>query len=189
MVGNSERWINNSLKGANVLKLTTTILFSILVMNGYCIEENLTHMSSDMTEDRGAFKYELDPSGRQIEKLLTEAYSKEKVIDRVEFNLNKMKGPNGFIINKTKNMVILRVYSHNFDPSRGGILYFDTLQNALGNVRKEYEFEIQMRQVESQFKPVVVYQNQVIDEMRFIAKKHKTYGVVGIDRIIFIPKK
>jgi hypothetical protein len=144
-------------------------------------EKLLCVVTSDIDSDVGRLTYEMDEDGRKITHLWSEKWVNNKLVERNEMKTSDLLGP-GIILNKKDKYVIIRLYSHNYDDERGGVLYIDTLYNAIKDERKEYTVEVS----KNNNNEIEMSNNGLMfSKMKFIAKKSPIIGIVGIDKINF----
>ena len=62
------------------------------------------------------------------------------------------------------------------------MLYLDTLYSGLSGERREYVMELAM----DKNGPVLLKDKEVFRTMRFIAKRSKVFGVIGIEKVLFV---
>jgi hypothetical protein len=156
----------------------------ILSTNSFAngVTENLLcTVSSDVDSDVGKLVYEMDEDGRVIDHLYSEKWVNNILVSREEIKLADLVG-NGIVLHKKDKYITVRLYSHNFDEERGGVLYLDTLYNAVKGERKEYTIEIS-KNLKSEIE--MTYNKQNFSKMKFIGKKVPVLGVVGIEKVNF----
>jgi hypothetical protein len=73
----------------------------------------------------------------------------------------------------------VRIWSNNFDNDQGGIMYLDTLYSGINGERRQYEINV----VKVGEKLKMYQNNREITKMKFIAKRSKLFGIVGIEKI------
>lgn len=145
------------------------------------VEKVLCVVSSDVDSDIGKLVYEMDEDGRGIKHLYSEKWVNNKLIDRSEINFMDVNG-DGIILHKKDKYITVRLYSHNFDEERGGVLYLDTLYNAIKGERKEYTIEVS-KNINNELE---MLSNKVkFSNMKFIGKKAPIVGVIGIEKVNF----
>lgn len=169
------------MKNVIHLALFASLTFSTLLF----AEENLLcRVESDMNNDYALMNYEMDLDGRGILHLFSDSYSNNQKTDRMELKLDDLLG-DGIVLMEKNNMQIIKMYSHNFDLERGGIIYMDTLYNGINGKRKSYELNIKMEPINGIMGPVIYKDNVPFKRMRFIANRHRVWGIIGIDHIDF----
>lgn len=144
-------------------------------------EKLLCLVSSDVDKDLGKMVYEMDEDGRSIKHLYSEKWVNNKLVERSEIQLDDLTG-DGIILHKKDKYVTVRLYSHNFDNERGGVLYLDTLYNAVKGERREYVIEVaknDKNEIE------MISNKQTFSRMNFIGKKAPILGVIGIEKVNF----
>ncbi len=163
---------------------------SILVLSGllnaaYAQEKVLCVVTSDVDKDTGRMVYEMDEDGRFIKHLYKEAYVNGKLTDRSEVDISELNGK-GIILHQKDKYVTVRLYSHNFDEERGGVLYLDTLYNAVKGERREYQIDVAKNE---NSEIVMSNNNRVFNNMKFIGKRAPIVGVIGIEKVTFSQSK
>lgn len=148
-------------------------------------EKVLCVVSSDLDKNTGRMVYEMDEDGRGIAHLYKESYVNGKLEERIEVDMSDLTG-NGIILHKKDKYVTVRLYSHNFDHERGGVLYLDTLYNAVKGERKEYAIEVSKTDSSDM---EMSYKQKKFSRMHFIAKRAPIIGVVGIEKVNFLQAK
>ena len=162
------------------------LAFSIFALTTFisttqAAEKLLCVVTSDIDSDVAKLSYEMDEDGRKITHLWSEKWVNNKLVERFEMKTDDLLG-DGIILNKKDKYVTVRLYGHNYDDERGGILYLDTLYNAVKGDRKEYMIEVsknQNNEIE------MLNNNVVFNKMKFIAKKAPIVGVIGIEKVNF----
>lgn len=143
-------------------------------------ERTLCEVTSDIDKELGKIVYEYDEEQRVITHLYKERYLNGQRLERVELNIGDLIGE-GIILHRKDNYITVRMYSHNFDVSSGGVLYLDTLYNGITGERKEYIMESSMNATG----PVMTYNKKQFNRMNFIAKRSRVLGVIGVERVEF----
>ncbi len=144
-------------------------------------EKVLCVVASDVDTDIGKLVYEMDEDGRGIKHMYSEKWVNNKLVDRAEINILDVNG-NGIVLHKKDKYVTVRLYSHNFDIERGGVLYLDTLYNAVKGERKEYTIEVS----KNADNDIEMFNNKTkFSNMKFIGKKSPILGVIGIEKVNF----
>jgi hypothetical protein len=165
-----------------VLPLSLAIfVLSTFLSASQAAEKLLCLVTSDIDKDQGKMIYEMDEDGRKITHLWSERWVNNKLVDRSEIQISDLLG-NGIILNKKDKYVTVRLYSHNFDEERGGVLYLDTLYNALKGQRKEYLIEVS-KNLNNDIE--MSSNGQSFTRMNFIGKKSPILGVIGIEKVNF----
>lgn len=165
-----------------VPKIFSVFILSTFIGNLAAAEKVLCLVTSDIDKEVGKMVYEMDEVNRVITHLYKERWVDNKLIDRVELSVKELNG-DGIVLNKKDKYVTVRLYSHNFDESSGGILYLDTLYNGVNGQRKEYTIEVRM---DGGVDPVMTYNKTPFNRMHFIPKKSGIFGVVGIEKVNFL---
>ncbi|MBC7429066.1 MAG: hypothetical protein H7336_10670 [Bacteriovorax sp.] len=165
-----------------VLPLALSILALSTLLNASEAKESLLCVvTSDLDSDTAKLTYEMDEDGRKITHLWSEKWVNNKLAERTEMQMQDLLG-DGVILNKKDKYVTVRLYSHNFDDERGGVLYLDTLYNAVNGQRKEYMIEVS-KNVNNE---IEMANNKVMfNRMKFIAKKSPILGPIGIEKVNF----
>lgn len=147
----------------------------------HAAEKLLCTVTSDVDSDVGKLVYEMDEDNRVIKHLYSEKWVNNKLVDRAEIDMSGLNG-NGIVLHKKDKYVTVRLYSHNFDEERGGVLYLDTLYNAVKGERREYAIEVS-KNADSEIE--MSNNKQRFSNMKFIGKKAPIVGVIGIERVNF----
>lgn len=142
-------------------------------------EKVICEVSSDLDSDTGKMVVEMDPDNRSIVHLYQDSYHNLNRVSRIELNASELS--NGIVLNRKDKYITVRMYSHNYDPERGGILYLDTLYNGVTSERREYEIQLSM----DKEGPMLIRNKVRFSKMKFIAKKSKVLGVIGIEKVVF----
>ena len=149
-----------------------------LSFSAFAAEKLLCSVSSDIDSDIGKIMYEMDGDNRAIKHLFMESFHNGVLTGRIELAAEGLK--QGIILAKKDKYTIIRMHSDNYDTESGGLLYLDTLYSAISGERKEYMIEITKDDT-----GVVLLQNkQVFTKMKFVAKRSKMLGVIGIEKVI-----
>jgi hypothetical protein len=159
-----------------VLPLVLSMAFFI---SAQAAEKVLCVSSSDIDSDIGKIVIDMDQDNRVIEHLYQDSYHDGKLVARLELSPAELK--EGIILNRKDKYIIVRMHSDNYDPELGGVLYLDTLYSGISGERKEYEFDLAM----DKDGPVLIQNKANFSKMKFIAKRSKILGVIGIERVEF----
>lgn len=143
-------------------------------------ERVLCEVTNDIDKEVGKMVYELDQDGRSIKHLFKDRYVDNRRVAREELKAADLVGK-GIVLHRKDKYVTVRMYSHNFDEQRGGVLYLDTLYNGVSGERKEYAMEIGISPDEVK----MIHENTAFNKMHFIAKRHRVLGPIGIERVVF----
>ena len=162
-------------------KMLTILALSTLISSAFATEKVLCVVTSDIDKDYGKIVVDYDEESRVVTHLYTEKWVNNVRVERIEINSEDLIGE-GVVLNKKDKHIIVRLYSHNFDKSSGGILYLDTLYNGIKGQRKEYTIEARMDGSDA----VMTYNNQPFNRMHFIGKRSAILGVIGIEKVNFI---
>jgi hypothetical protein len=124
--------------------------------------------------------YDLDTDGRTITHLYQETYENNKMQSKDEIDTEKLTH-GGIVLLQKDKLVVVRIWSDNFDKDQGGVMYLDTLYNGISGERRQYELDVTKNETG------IVLSNNKLDftKMKFIAKRSKILGVIGIEKIIF----
>lgn len=162
------------------MKAFYSILFCSLVSFSALAEEKvLCTVTSDIDNDVGKIVYEMDGDNRAIAHLYQDLYHDGVRTERIELKTDGLR--DGVILSKRDKYVILRIHSDNYDSERGGVLYLDTLYNALTGERREYDMNLAM----GPLGPELTSKKQLFNKMQVTAKRSKVFGIIGIERISF----
>lgn len=151
----------------------------ILLNSAFANEIELCAVSSDIDSDVGKIVYQLDQDQRVIEHLYQDNYHNGVKTERIELKADGLK--EGIVLSKKDKYIIVRMHSDNFDQAQGGVLYLDTLYNGVNGERREYEMDLNFNK-----EALELTQNKVpFNKMKFIAKRSKILGVIGVERVEF----
>jgi hypothetical protein len=156
-------------------------IFSLLSLSttAWAIEKTLCTVTSDMDSDYGKVVYEMDQDNRAIGHLYQDSYRNNVLVERIELRGEALR--EGIVLNRRDKYVTVRMHSDNYDSESGGILYLDTLYNGVSGERKEYEMALAM----DKNGPVLIKNKINFTRMKFIAKRSKVFGIIGIEKVIF----
>jgi hypothetical protein len=124
--------------------------------------------------------YEMDQDQRAILHLYKDVYKGGQRTERVEMKVSEITH-GGIVLHRKDKYVTVKMWSDNYDSERGGVLYLDTLYSGVSGERRQYNFEIAM----DKNGPVMVYDKQEFSQMRFIAKRSRILGPIGIEKVLF----
>ena len=127
----------------------------------------------------GKIVYQMDQDNRVIEHLYQDSYHDGKLTARLELKADGLK--DGVVLNRKDKYITVRMHSDNYDVERGGVLYLDTLYNGVTGERKEYEMDVVM----DKDGPILIQNKVQFKNMKFIAKRSKLLGVIGIEKVNF----
>jgi hypothetical protein len=154
-------------------------LFLSLTFSAMGMEKVLCDVSSDLDTDYAKIVYEYDGTSRGIKHLYQDAYHAGVRTGRIELKSDGLK--EGIILNQKDKIITVRMYSNNYDNEQGGVLYLDTLYNGVSGERREYVMEVAMDKTG----PVLIQNRALFTKMKFIAKRSKVLGVIGIEKVLF----
>lgn len=157
--------------------LPMALLFS-LSWGAIAGENVLCVVSSDIDNDIGKIVYEMDEDNRVIKHLYQDSFHDGKLTGRIELDPKALKS--GIVLNRKDKYITVRMYSDNFDET-GGVLYLDTLYSGVSGERKEYTMEMAM----GPNGPELIQNNVNFTKMKFIAKRSRVLGVIGIEKVVF----
>lgn len=143
-------------------------------------EKVLCDVTNDIDKETARIVYEIDEESRELKGLFTERYVNNKLVERKVLDLRDLLGA-GVVLHKKDKYVTVRLYSHNFDEVRGGVLYLDTLYSAVSGQRREYVIETSISDAEA----TMSYNGSDFKKMHFVAKRSGILGPIGIERIEF----
>jgi hypothetical protein len=173
--------MGDTMQLLKLLPSTVSIfLLSSVLSLAVAAERDLVLVTNDVDKETAKMVYELDEESGMIKHLYRETYSNGQRVDRVELFAKDLLGQ-GIILHRKDNFITVRLYSHNFDTDRGGVLYLDTLHNGLNGDRKEYVIDMSIDGEKAQ----MYYNKNEFNRMHFIAKRSKLFGVIGIDKVNF----
>lgn len=157
----------------------STILYLALTLNVNAAEKVLCNVSSDIDTDTGKIVYEMDEDQRSIKHLFMDSYHNGARSGRIELQSEGLK--DGIVLIKKDKYTVIRMHSDNYDAESGGVLYLDTLYSAISGERREYMMELAIDKT-----GMVLLQNQsAFTKMKFIAKRSKVLGVIGVEKVTF----
>ncbi|MDO9181656.1 MAG: hypothetical protein Q7U04_04570 [Bacteriovorax sp.] len=154
-------------------------ILSAMSFQAWSLENTLCLVSSDLDNDYGKIVYQMDQDNREILHLYQESYHDGKLSGRIELNAQGLQ--EGIVLNRKDKYITVRMHSDNYDPERGGVLYLDTLYSGVSGERREYAMELGM----DKEGPVLVKDKVKFEKMKFIAKRSKVFGVIGVERVVF----
>lgn len=160
----------------------TFLFLAGLTNSAFAFEKVLCLVTNDVDKETGKMVYEMDEETRVVTHLYKERYVNDKLVERAEVDMEDLLG-DGIVLHRKDKYITVRLYSHNFDQSSGGILYLDTLYNGVKGERKEYTIEVRMDGGES---AVMSYNKVPFNRMHFVAKKSPILGVIGIEKVSFM---
>lgn len=163
-----------------VPKMLAAFTIMTISFSAFAAEKVLCTVTNDVDKEVGKMVYEYDEDSRVVTHLYKERWLDNKRIERVEMQAKDLLG-DGIVLNRKDKYVTVRLYSHNFDESSGGVLYLDTLYNGVNGQRKEYTIEVRMDSGEA----VMTYNKQAFNRMHFVAKRSPILGVIGIEKVNF----
>lgn len=143
-------------------------------------ELRLATITSDMDSNSAVLIYDLNEITGSIDHFYQETYENGKFATREELKIDGLTN-GGIILLKKDKFNIVRIWSDNFDREQGGVLYLDTLYSALSGERREYEMDV----VKGGEGLVLLNSKKEFDKMKFVAKRSKVFGVIGIEKIQF----
>lgn len=155
------------------------LLFSTLSFSLMAEERVLCTVSSDIDTDIGKFVYQMDDELRSITHLYQDSYHDGKLTGRIELNPEGLK--EGIVLNQKGKYIIVRMHGDNYDAESGGVLYLDTLYNALSGERREYELNLVM----DKEGPALISNKVKFNQMKFIANRSRPLGVIGVAKVNF----
>jgi len=156
-----------------------TVLFLIISFKAIAAEKVLCDVTSDIDSDTGKIVYEMDEEDRAIKHLYQDSFRNGVRVARIELQADGLR--EGIVLNRKDKYITVRMQSDNFDTERGGILYLDTLYSGVSGERREYEMEMAM----DKSGPILLKNNQKFSKMKFIAKRSRVFGVIGIEKVLF----
>ena len=148
-------------------------------MNAFATEKVLCTVTSDIDNDTAQIVYEMDQDNRAIQHLYQDSFHQGTRTARIELDASGLK--EGVVLNQKDKYIIVRMHSDNYDSERGGVLFLDTLYSGVSGQRKEYEMDVAMTKDGVE----LIHSNSTFTNMKFIAKRSKVLGVIGIERVEF----
>lgn len=141
---------------------------------------NLCTITSDIDSNAAKLTYEVDENSQQITHIYQENYENNQMVSKDELNVDALTHGGIVLLKKDKNIVV-RIWSDNFDKDLGGVMYLDTLYNGVNGERRQYEIDL------AKSKDGLVLSSNKVDftKMKFIAKRSKLFGVIGIEKILY----
>ncbi len=168
------------LSNQKIVFLSSLLLFSL---ESFAREAVLCEVTNDVDKETGKMVYDYDDETRVINHLYKENYVDGKLTSREELKVEDLLG-DGIVLNRKDKYVTVRMFSHNFDEVRGGVLYLDTLHNGVSGERKEYTMEVNIAPGEVK----MIYNKLEVNKMHFVAKRSRVLGVIGIEKVVFTKK-
>ncbi len=162
------------------MKKLIVFVFLFMFITPVLAEEVLANLTSDVDNDTGKIAYEMDQDLRSFEHIFLDKYVGGARTERAEMNVQQLLN-GGIVLLKVSNVNVVRIWSDNFDLERGGVLYLDTLYNGVSGERKQYTLEIS--KLNNGFG--IFYNKTEYKNLKFIAKRSRVLGVVGIEKIQF----
>ncbi len=167
-----------------ILAFISSLIFSLIFsfifsFSANAAEKLLSIVASDIDTDFAKIIYEMDQDERQIIHLYLDTYHNSQLTTRNELKADELKG--GIILNQKDKIIIVRMYSDNYDSERGGIIYLDTLYNGLNGERREYMMDLAI----DKNGPVLIQNKIQFHKMNLVAKRSKVFGVIGIEKVKF----
>lgn len=155
------------------------VLFFSYSFSTFAAETVLCEVTSDIDNDTGKIVYEMDADNRSIKHLYQDNYHNGQRTARVELEASGLK--TGIVLNRKDKYITVRMYSDNFEAESGGVLYLDTLYSGVSGERKEYVMEMAL----DKSVPVLIQNRQTFTKMKFVAKRSRVLGVIGIEKVLF----
>lgn len=143
-------------------------------------EKILCTVTNDVDSEVAKMVYELDADQRAIIHLYKDIYKGNQRTERSEMKVSDLVS-GGIVLNRKDKYITVRMWSDNYDSERGGVLYLDTLYSGVSGERRQYNFEIAM----DKKGPVMVYNKNEFSQMKFIAKRSRVLGPIGIETVLF----
>lgn len=164
-----------------VPRILAIIALSTFITSAFAAEKVLCIVTNDVDKEVGKMIYEMDEDTRVVTHLYKERWLNDKRIERVEMYAKDLLG-DGVVLNRKDKYVTVRLYSHNFDESSGGVLFLDTLYNGVNGQRKEYTIEVRM---DGGTDAVMTSNGVPFTRMHFVAKRAPIVGAIGIEKVVF----
>lgn len=161
-------------------KIMAVVALSTIMSTAFGAEKVLCVVTNDIDKEVGKMVVDYDEESRVVTHLYKERWVDNKRVERVEMSSKDLLG-DGIVLNRKDKYITVRIYSHNFDESSGGVLYLDTLYNGVNGQRKEYTIEATMDGSDA----VMTYNKQSFNRMHFVAKRSPILGVIGIEKVNF----
>jgi len=162
------------------LKLSAFAIFFLFSFILHAEEKVLCTVTNDVDSEMAKMVYDMDEDQRAITHLYKDTYKAGQRTERVEMKVSDLTS-GGIVLNRKDKYVTVRMWSDNYDAERGGVLYLDTLYSGVSGERRQYNFEIAM----DKNGPVMVYAKQEFSQMKFIAKRSRVLGPIGIEKVLF----
>lgn len=161
------------------LKIVWTLsIFLLFIFKAQAEEMLLCHVTNDIDKDEGRIIYEMDEDGRKILHLYQDSYHDGVRSARIELRASELR--QGIVLNRKDKYITVRMHSDNFDET-GGVLYLDTLYSGVSGERKEYVLEMAI----NKSRPELIQNKVPFNKMKFIAKRSRVLGVIGIEKVLF----
>ena len=158
-------------------------LISILFLFSFVLhaeEKVLCTVTNDVDPEIAKMVYELDEDQRAITHLYKDTYKGAQRTERVEMKVSELTS-GGIVLNRKDKYVTVRMWSDNYDAERGGILYLDTLYSGVSGERRQYSIDLAMEKNG----PVMINEKKEFSQMKFIAKRSRVLGPIGIETVLF----
>jgi len=162
------------------LRISFISIFIFLSFTLHAEEKVLCTVTNDIDAEMAKMVYEMDQDQRAIVHLYKDTYRDGRRTERVEMKVSDLIN-GGIVLNRKDKYVTVRMWSDNYDSERGGVLYLDTLYSGVSGERRQYNFEIAM----DKNGPVMLYSGVEFSQMKFIAKRSRVLGPIGIEKVIF----
>lgn len=169
------------MKLSNLPKFIITLALTTILSIAFGTEKTLCIVTNDIDKEVGKMVVDYDEDSRVVTHFYKERWLDNKRIERVEMNAKDLLG-DGIVLNRKDKFITVRLYSHNYDESSGGVLYLDTLYNGINGQRKEYTIEARMDGSDA----VMTYNKKPFSRMHFVAKRSPILGVIGIEKVNFM---
>jgi len=157
----------------------STVLYLSFSFGAFSAEKVLCTVSSDIDNDYGKIVYEMDEDERSIKHLFMDSYHNGTLSGRIEMKADGLK--DGVVLVKKDKYNVVRMHSDNYDAESGGVIYLDTLYSGVSGERREYEMEI----AKDTSGMTLVHNKEVFSKMKFIAKRSRVLGVIGVEKVTF----
>lgn len=158
-------------------------LFTIFFLFSFILqaeEKVLCTVTNDIDSEAAKIVYELDQDQRAIIHLYKDTYKGGQQTERVEMKVSDLTN-GGIVLNRKDKYVTVRMWSDNYDAERGGMLYLDTLYSGVSGERRQYSIDLAM----DKQGPIMIYEKQEFSQMKFIAKRSRVLGPIGIEKVLF----
>ncbi len=164
----------------NTIKLSLVSIFFLFSILVHAEEKVLCTVTNDIDSEVAEMSVDMDADQRSILHLYKDTFKGGVRMSREEMKVSDLTN-GGIVLNRKDKYITVRMWSDNYDQQRGGILYLDTLYSGVNGERRQYEFDL----VVDKNGPIMIYEKQEFNKMKFIAKRSPILGPIGIAKVAF----